>query len=457
MSPDGFHTITLGCKLNQFDSAGIEGELVRRGLVHEPDPGEAAVVVINTCTVTHRADADARKLIRRVRRQNPTCRLLVTGCYAESDAAAIRAVGGVDRVFGNRDKPQLPRILDELGVADVTKRPGGLDPVESDRGCDAAIDLPGSLHFGKRSRAFLKVQDGCRLACSYCIIPEVRGPSRSVPVDRLMRAARDLFDNGYPEIVLTGINTGDYGRDLEPAIQLSDLLRQLLPIAGPNRFRLNSLEPRTLTDEIIGIIAEDSRLAPHVQVPLQSGSDETLRGMRRNYRVRTWLERVERLRSEVPHAAIGADVIVGFPGETDRHFRETYETIADSPANYLHVFSWSPRPGTPAAERDDRVPDAVITERSARLRTLGAELSARFRRSFVGREMEAVVLGPDVNGAIRVLTGNFIEGTIDDPSLRARDRIRVRGESIDRARLRMQVVEMPKNGSERRAPLHVIG
>ena len=196
MTPRSFHTITLGCKLNQFDSAGIEGELVRRGFVHEPDPGEAAVVVINTCTVTHRADADARKLIRRVRRQNPTCRLLVTGCYAESDAGAIQAVGGVDRVFGNRDKPQLPRILDELGVADATNRPEGSDPIETDRGCDAAIDLPGSLHFGNRSRAYLKVQDGCRLACSYCIIPEVRGPSRSVPVDRVLLDEFKVNDRG---------------------------------------------------------------------------------------------------------------------------------------------------------------------------------------------------------------------------------------------------------------------
>jgi len=465
MSLDGFHTITLGCKLNQFDSAGIEGELVRRGLAPESDPSKAAVVVINTCTVTHRADADARKLIRRVRRQNPSCKLLVTGCYAESDSASIEAVGGVDRVFGNRDKPRLPRILDELGVADLASRALSSDDVTAVRGCDGALELPGSLHFGERSRAYLKVQDGCRLVCSYCIIPEVRGPSRSVPSDRLVEAARTLFEAGYPEIVLTGINTGDYGRDLEPRTTLAELLRELLAVAGPNRFRLNSLEPLTLTDEIIDLIADEPGLAPHVQVPLQSGSDETLRAMRRNYRARTWLDRVERLRAAVPDAAIGADIIVGFPGETDRRFRETYDTLAGSPANYLHVFSWSPRPGTPAAEWGGRVSDTAITERSATLRGLGNELAARFRARFVGRELDAVVLGRNPAGRTRVLTGNFIEGTVEQTTARARDRVRVRVLTADETGLRMEIAGAPRQAVarneddriDRRHPLQVLG
>ena len=212
----GFHTITLGCKLNQFDGAAIEGELERRGFIPEPDPALAAVVVLNTCTVTHRADADARKIVRRVRRDNPGCVLLVTGCYAERDAASLAAVGGIDRVFGNRDKPFLTSILDDLGLAS-SRPPPAPNLSETDRGCEgfAALPQPQALHFGRRARAFLKVQDGCRLACSYCIIPAVRGPSRSVPPESLCAAALALFEHGYGEVVLTGVNTGDYGRDLD--------------------------------------------------------------------------------------------------------------------------------------------------------------------------------------------------------------------------------------------------
>lgn len=403
MRPRSFHTITIGCKLNQFDSAAIEGELARRGLKPAQGVDAADVVVINTCTVTHRADADARKLIRRVRRTNADCRLLVTGCYAERDAASLRDVGGVDCVFGNADKRRLPEILDELGIP-------GRQSVVADRGCDATLDLPDALHFGERSRAFLKIQEGCRLVCSYCVIPQVRGPSRSVPPERVTRAASSLFARGYREIVLTGVNTGDYGRDLDRSTNLASLLRTLLAAAGPNRIRLNSLEPLTVTDEIIELMANDSRLAPHLQIPLQSGSGAILRRMRRNYSLATYADRLERLRNAVPHVGLGADVIVGFPGETSDRFEESYRFIEGAPLDYLHVFSWSPRPGTPAANLDGRVPERHITQRSARLRALGERKSRAFARRFVGRRLDAVLLGEADDGtAWRALTGNYIE------------------------------------------------
>jgi len=366
MTPRSFHTITLGCKLNQFDTAAIEGELRRRGLVPTSDAGAAGVVVINTCTVTHRADADARKLIRSVRRRNAGCRLLVTGCYAEADGEAIARLDGVDRVFGNREKPRVAPILDELGILG----PALTDAVE-DRGCDGAPAGGCGLHFGERTRAFLKIQEGCRLSCSYCIIPRVRGASRSVPPDRVAETLTGLLAAGYHEVVLTGVNSGDYGLDLSPHTDLATLLRALLRICGPNRLRLNSLEPRTVTDEIIRMMADDPRLAPHLQIPLQSGDPGVLRAMRRNYRLEAYLERVEALRRQVPHAAIGADVIVGFPGETDEAFRRSCEFIERSPLNYLHVFSWSPRSGTPAATMPQQVAPRVIRERSATLRAIG--------------------------------------------------------------------------------------
>jgi len=404
MNERRFHTVTLGCKLNRFDSAAIEGELARRGFLAEPDLTRAGVVVLNTCTVTHRADAEARKLIRSIRRRNPGCRLLVTGCYAELDADALRAVGGADRVFGNKDKARVSEILDELGLVGGASGAGNAEPR-----CGSSTEPPAGLHFGDRSRAFLKVQEGCRLACSYCVIPRVRGASRSVPPDAVERAALALFRSGYREIVLTGVNTGDWGIDLSPPTTLSALLRRLLAVAGPNRIRLNSLEPLAVTDDVIGLMAAEPRLAPHLQVPLQSGSADLLLLMRRNYRPGTYLERLARLRAAVPHAALGADVIVGFPGETEERFRETFDFIAGSPLNYLHVFAWSPRPGTPAAALPGRVSAAVIRDRSARLRALGDRLSYGFRKRFEGATLDAVVLGPDRAGGARALTGNYIE------------------------------------------------
>jgi threonylcarbamoyladenosine tRNA methylthiotransferase MtaB len=323
MSKRRFFTITLGCKLNQFDSATIEGELLRRGFRSGSVAEHAAVVVVNTCTVTHKADAEARKLIRSVRRRNPECKLLVTGCYADADAEALRTIPGVDLIFGNREKDRIGAILDEIGLgADETDGAG----------------TPMLPHFGRKSRAMLKIQEGCRLACSYCIVPLVRGPSRSVPPGQVLDNASAIWRAGYREIVLTGINSGDYGLDLDPPTDLAALLRRLLAICGPNRIRLNSLEPLAISDDIVELLAADPRLAPHLQVPLQSGSEEILRLMRRNYRLEQYLDKLHLLRSRVPHIGLGADVIVGFPGETENHFQESYDFIAASPLNYLHDF-----------------------------------------------------------------------------------------------------------------------
>jgi len=396
--------VTLGCKLNQFDGAAIEGELARRGYRAAADPSDAQVIVINTCTVTHKADADARKLIRSMRRASPDCSLLVTGCYAEREGQALAGMKEVTRVFGNREKARLGAILDELGI---DRRTGS---VPADRGCDNVFGLPRALHFGERSRAFLKIQEGCRLACSYCIIPEVRGPSRSVAPRLVEQALARLIAAGYREIVLTGVNTGDYGRDLDPETNLAALLRRLFELCGPTRLRLNSLEPRTVSPEIVELLASEPRLAAHLQVPLQSGSAEILRAMRRNYRREKYLDVLARLREAVPDIGLGADVIVGFPGETDALFDETYNLIAASPLNYLHVFPWSPRPGTPAAEYPGRVDARVQRSRSQHLRALGDDLSLRFRRRFEGLRLDAVALGNRRNAPFqRALTGNFIE------------------------------------------------
>jgi threonylcarbamoyladenosine tRNA methylthiotransferase MtaB len=255
----------------------------------------------------------------------------------------------------------------------------------------------------------------------------VRGASRSVPPATVERALAALLASGYHEVVLTGVNVGDYGKDLEPRADLAALLRRLLAVLGERqRIRLNSLEPLTVTDEIIELMARDRRLAPHLQVPLQSGCESTLRRMRRNYRLERYSERLERLRDAVPHVGLGADVIVGFPGESEAEFEASYRFIESSPLNYLHVFAWSPRPGTPAASLQPRVHGAVVRRRSERLRALAGRLGLGFRRRFVDRVLDAVVLGTDASGSrVRALSGNFIEVALP-PS----DALR-RGELID--------------------------
>lgn len=338
----GLHITTLGCKLNQLDSAELAGAVASAPLPLVDDPAQAALVVVNTCTVTAAADADARQILRRRRRENPRALIVATGCFAERDPGALRGMPEVDLVLRREDRPAAAGIILER----LRERfPDLLADGCSD--CLAEETLP---DFGARTRAFLRVQEGCDLRCSYCIIPSVRGPSRSVPPADVERRFRDLLAAGYKEIVLTGVNTGDYGKDLARGIDLAELLARLADIPGEYRVRLNSVEPRCVTPGLVALLAGHPRVARHLQIPLQSGCDDVLRGMRRNYRTADYLRIVEELRGRVPDIGIGADVIVGFPSETDEHFADTVAFIEKSPLNYLHVFSYSPRPGADAAE-----------------------------------------------------------------------------------------------------------
>ena len=421
-----YRIVTLGCKLNQADSAALEARLRALGLARAAgdaptaqDASTAAdLVVLNTCTVTGGADREARQIARRLRRANPRATLIVTGCYAERDGRTLATLPGIDHVVGMRD--QAGRIAALAGAALGLEAPGGESggttppdsPIDLGRfGATAACDPATS----DRTRAYLKVQDGCDLRCTYCVIPSVRGDSRSLPPDEVLRRIGDLSGAGYREIVFTGVNTGDYGKDLSPSLRLHHLIERALAVPGLGRLRLNSLEPRTIAAEVIELLAaNDGRLARHLQVPLQSGCDSVLLRMRRNYRTADYARVAERLRARIPGIGIGADVIVGFPGETETEFEATCRFIEASPLNYLHVFSYSARPGTPAAAMPDAVPSPAVRERSARLRALGRALSLRFRRSFIGRDLPALVLRevrPD--GRLRALTDNYIDVGID--------------------------------------------
>jgi len=421
-----YRIVTLGCKLNQADSHALESRLRRLGMrraVEGPEPGDADpaapadLVVLNTCTVTAGADREARQIARRMRRVHPGATLVVTGCYAERDALALRQIAGVDHVVGMQDQAgRVEAIARTLGLptpaavpADRTAAPPGLDlgrfgatdscdPVESDR-----------------TRAFLKIQDGCDLRCAYCIIPSVRGGSRSLPAGMVLERLAGLGRAGYREVVLTGVNTGDWGGDLAPATRLHDLLASALERLPVDRLRLNSLEPRTVTDRIVTLMAgAGGALARHLQVPLQSGCDAVLARMRRNYRTADYARVLERVGEAVPDAALGADVIVGFPGETEGEFETTCRFLETSPLAYLHVFPYSVRPGTAAASLPDQVPPPAIAARGARLRAVARVLSLRFRRRYVGRTLRVLGLREvRADGRVRALSDNFIDCGVD--------------------------------------------
>lgn len=389
---------TLGCKLNQFDSAVIQGELHRRDFHSCPSIKEASLVIVNTCTVTSKADAQSRQLIRRIRRENPSCKIIVTGCYARRSSETLREIPGVHAVIDGSDE----EVIDDLN--DILEFPGrddAPDPIKK-----AYFFSP---YYNGRSRALLKIQDGCDFECSYCIIPQVRGKSRSVPPDSIMKQITQLIDRGYQEIVLTGINTGDYGKDLSPRSTLLELLSRIVLLEGLGRIRLNSLEPPTITEELIDFFSGTGKIARHLHIPLQSGSDRILAKMNRSYTASELSEILEKLRNKIPDIGIGADVIVGFPGETDEDFQDTYRFLQEAPVHFLHVFPFSKRPGTPAFSLEDEIHGKVIRERASLLRQLADDSGYRFRKSFHGKILEAIILNEKrSDGLYRSLTSNYI-------------------------------------------------
>ena len=381
-----FHVQNFGCRASQADGAAIEASLGAKGLL----PGSAQtaeLVVLNTCTVTSNADDDVRQAVRRVHRENPEARILVTGCYAQRAPEELAGLPGVAWVVGNSHKVQIPEILElqgntpfhgEVFVGDIFAQHDFLAaPVE-----DAA---------GDRTRPNLKIQDGCNNRCSFCIIPFVRGRSRSAPLDRVV-AQIDGLAQRYREVVLSGINLGRWGREPGSNQRLADLLRTVLDRTGIDRLRLSSVEPMDFSDDLLGLITANRRIAKHVHAPLQSGSDAVLRRMHRKYRPRHYEDRIRKARALMPDAAIGADVMVGFPGESEAEFEESRAFIEALPFTYLHVFTYSARPGTPAASIDEQVPMEVRKERNRVLRELSARKNLEFRKRMVGKTLSVVTL-----------------------------------------------------------------
>jgi threonylcarbamoyladenosine tRNA methylthiotransferase MtaB len=406
MSSRSFFVANFGCRASQSEGAAVEQELLDGAATPAASVFAADVVVVNTCTVTEEADREARQLIRRITSRNPQARVVVTGCYAQRAPEEVAALPGVSHVVGNSHKPILGqltlKVLDSELESDFVS--GRAEIFCSDIFLEDELKPETHLGSGGRTRAIVKVQDGCNANCSFCIIPSVRGRSRSLASESVVGEVAALVERGYKEVVFSGIHLGTYGRDLVPKTSLEALVMQTLEtVPHLERLRLSSIEPLEVTPQIIELVATNPRMARHFHVPLQSGSARVLRAMRRPYQPEYYADLVTRIRSRVPDAGIGADVMVGFPGETDEEFSQTFRFIEDSPLTYLHVFPYSARPGTPAADLKGQVPSHVANFRAKALRQLIARKNAAFLASMAGRVLDVLVLQPGEG-----LTGNFL-------------------------------------------------
>jgi threonylcarbamoyladenosine tRNA methylthiotransferase MtaB len=401
-----FYIEQFGCRATQADGAALEVQLLERGYTPAAK-AVADIVVVNTCTVTAAADAQARDAIRKISAQNHAARVIVTGCYAQRAPEEVSQLPGVVWVVGNSHKPELPGIIETLSSASTST---DFVPVVSLQLTSSSLQRPAAQILtgeferkplnsspvfnaeGNHTRPTLKIQDGCDSHCAYCVIPRVRGKSRSLPRETVIEQVNQLCDSGVKEIVLSGINIGTYGRDLSPRITFSALLRRILNETPVERLRVSSIEPMDVTSDLIEFFAANNRMAPHFHMPLQSGVDRILAAMHRWYRAEHYARRAHLIRENLPHAAIGADVIAGFPGESHEDHSTTLAFIESLPLTYLHVFSFSKRPGTQAFALANEVPAGIIKNRARELRALGQKKSTAFRHEQIGTQLRVLTL-----------------------------------------------------------------
>ncbi len=392
-----FHT--LGCKLNFSESSTIARQFERGGFVRVPASEAADISVINSCSVTEHADKKCRNIIRKIHRRNPDAIIAVTGCYAQLKPYEIAQIEGVDIVLGNNDKGDTyKRVVELAGRGRVQVYSCETDEITS---------FFSAFSSGERTRAFLKVQDGCDYCCSYCTIHNARGSSRNIPVAEAVAQAEEISRGGQKEIVITGVNTGDFGRTTGESFY--DLIRALDKVEGIERYRISSIEPNLLTDEIIEFCASSGKFQPHFHIPIQSGCDRILGAMRRRYTAAKFADRIAKVRSLMPDAFIGIDVIVGFPGESEEEFAQTRDFLAGLAPSFLHIFPFSERPNTPAVEMPDKVQPSVATARVQELERLCGQLHRDFCSRYVGTEAEVLFESTVRGGMMSGFTGNYVK------------------------------------------------
>lgn len=396
---------TLGCKLNFSETSTIARSFENEGFLRVDFEDKADIYVINTCSVTQNADRRFRTIVRQAQRSNPKAFIAAVGCYAQLKPHELADVNGVDLVLGATEKFKITDYLNDLTKNDF----GEVHSCE----IEEANFYVGSYSLGDRTRAFLKVQDGCDYKCTYCTIPLARGISRSDTLENIVKNAGEIAAEGTREIVLTGVNIGDYGKgefgDKKHEHTFLDLIRALDQVEGVDRFRISSIEPNLLKDEIIEFVAQSRTFVPHFHIPLQSGSNAVLKRMRRRYLRELYAERVAKIKNLMPDACIGVDVIVGFPGETDEHFLETYHFLNDLDVSYFHVFTYSERDNTLAAEMDGVVSNRVRNKRSRMLRGLSAKKRRAFYESQIGKKREILFESEDKDGFIFGYTENYVK------------------------------------------------
>lgn len=391
---------TLGCKTNQFESAAMIEQLTAAGYLVVPFTEPSDIYIVNSCTVTARTDAETRRLIRRARRLNPSSRIIATGCYAQVAPGELEKMPELDCVLGNLEKQNISALLESAGhsVSDI-----------------AAINTAEQLKltsFAEHTRAFLQIQNGCNSFCSYCIVPYARGRSRSVKPADILQGMRDFAANGFKEVVLTGIHLGAYGLDFPTPTTLTALVKQIDAEAIMPRLRIGSIEPNEFSEELLILMSTSRSICPHLHLPLQSGSDSVLKRMGRPYTAAFFRALVTKISAAMPDAFIGADVIAGFPGETEEEFAETLQLCEDLPLSDLHVFPYSSRPGTRAADMPGHLPPRIVTDRAARLRNIAKRKKAEFLERFIGKELKVLVQGyNDKSGICRGLSRNYISAS----------------------------------------------
>lgn len=388
---------TLGCKTNQFESAAMIEQLKAAGYRIVPFSEPSDIYIINSCTVTARTDSETRRLIRRARRLNPASRIVATGCYAQVAPGELEIMPELDAVLGNREKQTIAVLLESTGHA------------VSSMISDSRTEPLKLTSFAEHTRAFLQIQNGCNSFCAYCIVPYARGRSRSVRPEDVLQGMRDLAASGFKEIVLTGIHLGAYGLDLPSPTSLTALAKMIDAEGIVPRFRLGSIEPNEITGELLELMARSESICPHLHLPLQSGSDSVLQRMGRPYSAALFRNLMAQIARALPDGFIGADIIAGFPGETEAEFGETVKLLEDLPFSDLHVFPYSSRPGTRAAGMPGHVPDRVVTGRAAQLRSIAKRKKALFLERFSGREVDVLIQGyNDKSGLCKGLSRNYI-------------------------------------------------
>jgi len=429
----------LGCKVNQAEAASLAGILEQNGYRIDSSAVEPDLALVHTCCVTMKAEGKSRRMISRLLGKYPSAKVLVSGCLAEINPSTLEALSERVVVLGAFDKDRLSEFLKAVGKSIPESSPGRSSLRRS------FID-PGPSRLPGRSRAFLKIQDGCSSRCAYCIVPAARGPSRSLPRKSVIEHVRNLDEHGLVEVVLTGVHLGHYGRDLQPRQCLEDLLDSLLDESTRPRFRLSSVEPNEITPRLIAMVSRNYRLCRHFHIPLQSGDDEVLNRMGRPYNTSVIRGFMEQIQDQVPDACVGFDIMVGFPGEDDASFIKTKSLIEDLKPAYLHVFPFSPRPGTAAAGFKPRVPEKIKGERVYELRSLSAKLRLNFYERFLGRKLRVAPESQSADGWITVRTDNYIPVTILLPAnLRDRSQFDVVIEKVGSGGVWGRVVDLTES------------